>query len=152
MRTQVTDHYMGLGPFSTLSLHSVVKPMITWPENRQKMEPVQIAQAWGLLSQFPPFRYFPHFSGSWKHRLIIEYHVYIWQVAPQLSCGDTCQIWMWFKEYNRQFCKIRNFAYGEINERIFSNPHPRLVWIMLPDVSRFGIIVTYYSYHDVTKH
>ena len=27
---------------------------------------------------------------SLKHRLIIEYHIYIWQVAPQLSCCDTC--------------------------------------------------------------
>ena len=48
----------------------------------------------------------------------IEYHVYIWQVSPQLSCGDTCQIWMWFKEYNRYVCKIENFAYGEIKERL----------------------------------
>ena len=24
------------------------------------------------------------------------------------------------------FCHIENFAYGEINERSFSNPHPRL--------------------------
>ena len=23
------------------------------------------------------------------------------------------------------FCEIENFAYGEINERSFSNPHPR---------------------------
>ena len=28
-------------------------------------------------------------------KLTIEYHVYICQVPPQLSCGDTCQIWMW---------------------------------------------------------
>ena len=78
----------------------------------------------GLLSQFPPFRYFPNFSGWWKRTLAIEYHVYIWQVSPQLSCGDTCQIWMWFKESNRYFCKIENFAYGEINEQSFSNPDP----------------------------
>ena len=32
---------------------------------------------------------------------------------------------MWFMESNRYFCKIENFAYGEINERSFSNPHPR---------------------------
>ena len=32
---------------------------------------------------------------------------------------------MWFKEANIYFCKIENFAYGEINERSFSNPHPR---------------------------
>ena len=53
-----------------------------------------------------------------------EYRVYIWQVSPQLSCGDTCQIWMWFRESNRYLCKIENFAYREISERSFSNPHP----------------------------
>ena len=47
---------------------------------------------WGLLSQFPPFRYFPKFSTSSKHTLTIDYHVYIWQVSPQLSCGGTCLI------------------------------------------------------------
>ena len=40
-------------------------------------------------------------------------------------CGDTCQIWMWFEEFNMYFCHIENFAYGEINEWSFSNPHPR---------------------------
>ena len=52
----------------------------------------------------------------------IEYHVHIWQVLPQLSCGDTCQIWMWFKDCDRYFCEIENFAYGEIDERNFSIP------------------------------
>ena len=85
---------------------------------------INIDQGWGLLSQFSPFRYFPHFPLLSKQTLAIEYHVYIWQVSPQLSCGDTCQIWMWFKESNRYFCKIENFAYGEISERSFSNPHP----------------------------
>ena len=47
---------------------------------------------WGLLSQFLPFRCFPNFSALSKHTLTIEYHIYIWQVSPQLSCGDTCQI------------------------------------------------------------
>ena len=31
---------------------------------------------------------------------------------------------MWLKEFNRYLCNIENFAYGEINERNFSNPHP----------------------------
>ena len=83
------------------------------------------AQGWGLLSQFPPFRYFPNFSSLSKHILTVAYRVYIWQVSPQLSCGDTCQILMWFEESDMYFCKIENFAYGEINERSFSNPHPR---------------------------
>ena len=81
-------------------------------------------QGWGLLSWFPPFRYFPIFSQLSKHTLAVEYHVYIWQVSPQLSCGDTCQISMWFKESNRYFFKIEIFAYGEISERSFSNLHP----------------------------
>ena len=63
-----------------------------------------------------------------KQMFAIEYHVYTWQVSPQLSCGDTCQIWMWFRESNRYFCE--NFAYGEISERSFSNPHP---WWVTPD-------------------
>ena len=88
-------------------------------------------QGWGLLSQFPPFRHFPIFSSLSKHTLDIEYHVCIWQVSPQLSCGDTCQIWKWFKESNRHFCQVENLAYGEINERSFSNPHPCLAHVLL---------------------
>ena len=85
------------------------------------------SQGWGLLSQFPPFRHFPNFSALSKHTLDIKYYVHIWQVSPQLSCGDTFQIWMWFKESNSYFCKTENFAYGEINELSFSNPTPELV-------------------------
>ena len=71
-------------------------------------------QGWGLLIRFPPFSYFPNFSTSPKHMLAIGYHVHIWQVSPHLSCGDS-----------RYFCEIENFAYGEIDERSFRNPHPR---------------------------
>ena len=78
----------------------------------------------GLLSQFPPFRYFPNFSESQKHTLAIEYRVHIWQVSPQLRCGGTCQIWMWLKWSNRCIYKIEYSAYGEIKERSFNNPHP----------------------------
>ena len=87
---------------------------------------VTTAQGWGLLSQFPPFHYFPKFSSLPKHTLTVKYRIYIWQVSPQLSCGDTCQIWMWFKESNMYFCEIENFAYRsrEINKRSFSNPDP----------------------------
>ena len=93
-------------------------------------------QGWGLLSQFPPFRYFPNFSSLSKHTLTVKYRIYIWQVSPQLSCGDTCQIWMWFDESNMYFCEIENFAYGEINERSFSNPHPRLA-VSVPGTDNF---------------
>ena len=33
---------------------------------------------------------------------------------------------MWFKQFKRYFWQIEKFAYGEINERSFSNRHPRL--------------------------
>ena len=82
-------------------------------------------QGWGLLSQFPLFRYFPKIFFAVKTHFNVKYGVHIWQVSPQLGCGDTCQIWMWFEESNIYFCEIENFAYGEINERSFSNPHPR---------------------------
>ena len=52
----------------------------------------------------------------------IVYHVHIWQVLAQLSCGDTCQIWMWCKQSNRYLDRIKTFAFGEINERSFSTP------------------------------
>ena len=68
--------------------------------------------------------FFLNFSLLSKHILTVKYRIYIWQVSPQLSCGDTCQIWMWFDESNMYFCETENFAYGEINERSFSNPHP----------------------------
>ena len=67
----------------------------------------------GLLKQFYPFRYFPHFSASPKYVLAIVYHVHIWQVLPQSSCGDTRQIWMWCKE-SRCFDRIENVTNGAL--------------------------------------
>ena len=79
---------------------------------------------WGLLNQFSPFRYFPIFSEWLKHWLPVWHYIHIWQVSPQLSCGDTWQIWMWLKVSNLYFCQIEISCYGEINEQSFSNPHP----------------------------
>ena len=70
------------------------------------------------------FRYFLNFSALSGDTWSIEYHVDIWQVSPQLSCGGTCQIYTWFKESKRYFCQIENFACGEINEWSFSNTPP----------------------------
>ena len=53
----------------------------------------------GLLSQF-----LPAFSRSFRVKILITYamdcHVHIWQMSPQLCCGDIFQIWMWFKYSN----------------------------------------------------
>ena len=61
-----------------------------------------------LINQFPPFLYFPIFFTIEKYTLSVEYHVCIWQVSSQLSCGDSCQTWMWFNESNKHFCEIEN--------------------------------------------
>ena len=57
----------------------------------------------GYYANFLRFRFliFPNVSSLSKHILPFEYHVHIWQVSPQLSCGDTRQMWKWFKETNR---------------------------------------------------
>ena len=61
---------------------------------------------------------------------IVKTHVSYWISRLYLTGVAAAQLWwhlsdmMWFKESNRYFCKIENFAYGEINERSFSNPHP----------------------------
>ena len=86
--------------------------------NYSKLQPRGV----GSWANFDRTVIFPIFQLA--NTLAIEYHVYIWQVSSQLSCGDTCQIWMWFKESSRYFCKIENFVYGEITERSFSKPHP----------------------------
>ena len=39
------------------------------------------------ISSAPLFSYFFNIT---KYTLAIEYHVHIWQVSPQLNCGDTC--------------------------------------------------------------
>ena len=118
-----------------LSWPQCVKPQVG---QRANFDLIRWILGWGLLSQFPPFRYFPKFSSLSKHTLTVKYRVYIWQVSPQLSCGDTCQIWMWFEESNMYFCEIENFAYGEINERSFSNPHPRSLLVEAKDCGLFG--------------
>ena len=67
----------------------------------------------GLLSHFTPIRYFPFFLHREEPTCYPILHPYLTSV----SSADTWQIWIWFKESNRHFCKIENFACGKINER-----------------------------------
>ena len=90
-----------------------------------KRGPGFISSGVGVTEPISSIPLLSNFSTSLKYMSPIEYHIYIWQVSLQLSCGDTCQISMWCKESNRYFCMIENFAYGGINEGNFSNPHPR---------------------------
>ena len=77
---------------------------------------------WGSLNQLPSFRYFPFFYHL-NHWSAIEYHFHIWQLPPpQLNCGYPSNV----RVIHRidQLCKIKTFLNGELNKRIFSDPHP----------------------------
>ena len=93
-----------------------------WPPGRR--DTLDRTTGRGLPSQIPPFRYFLNFSTSPKHTFAIDYYVDIWQVSPQLGCSDPSKYKMWSKESSGYFFKMEIFAYGEINERGFSNPTP----------------------------
>ena len=58
----------------------------------------------GVTKSIFPFRYFPNSSERTKHLLHVWYHVGIWQVSPQLSCGDIWQIWTWLKVSDLYVC------------------------------------------------
>ena len=84
----------------------------------------RISRGGGLLSQFSLFHCFPSFSDLSKDWFPIKY-VHIWQMLLQLSCGDTCQIWMRLKKCSRYFCELKNFPYRKNNEWSFSTPPPQ---------------------------
>ena len=45
-------------------------------------------------------------------------------MSPQLSCGDTCQIWMRFKECKRYFCDISILLTEKLTNRDLVSPTP----------------------------
>ena len=67
------------------------------------------------ISSIPLFSQFYRIT---KHWLPIKYHIHIWQVSLQLSCSDTCQIWKWFSEHSRYFCRIENFLNRKIKRAV----------------------------------
>ena len=94
-KTLPVPPYNGKWSYNTLAFLNpfYTELIFSYPHCHQDFKRHLISWLWvELLSQFPPFRYFPNFSISSKHTLYIEYHVCIWQVSPQLSCGGTCQI------------------------------------------------------------
>ena len=63
-------------------------------------------------------------------------------MSLQLICGDICQIWMWFKEYDRYSCKIEKFVRKEINERNIGQDGQRFSCSRLCVLTRCGQCVT----------
>ena len=100
----------------------LTEPMMTWFTDASMQGLVSSQWSWGLLSQFSPFRYFPIFYEWWKQWLPEWYQVHIWQVSPQLSCGDTWKIWTCLKVSNLYCYWIIISRNGEINALVAPTP------------------------------
>ena len=61
-------------------------------------------QGVGVTKPISSIPLFYQFFPSSMFVLPAKYHIHIWQVLLQLSCGDSHQIWMWFKESHIYFC------------------------------------------------
>ena len=70
--------------------------------------------------------------------------IHIWQVSSQLSCGNTCPIWMWFKLSNRHFFKSELSPIREINDHTCYNPNSKVV-----NFHCFCLVVYKSSKHDI---
>ena len=54
----------------------------------------------------------------------VKYHIDITWLLLQLSCSNTCHIWMWFKSWNT-FTKAEISLTGKLGKVSFSIPQPR---------------------------
>ena len=64
--------------------------------------------------------FFSHFLSN--HLLSMDHCVHIWQVSPQLCCGDTCQIWIWFWGFERYLAKSIIALMEELLKGSFQSP------------------------------
>ena len=101
-------------------------------------------QGWGLLSQFPPFRYFLNFFS------IIKTHVFYWisrSFFDRCHCSLAVVAPVKYKcdsnNLRGTFARTKSFANGEIKEWSFSNPHLR---------SRMGIKVLVLKSSQLKHH
>ena len=67
-------------------------------------------QGWGLLKLRSLISPWAKYSISQKCPLGSLNHIHIWQVSPQLGCGDTWQIWTWYSIHNVCFDIVENIS------------------------------------------
>ena len=84
-----------------------------------RQDTTSLHESAGLFSQYISFCHFSDLSSLSRHWTSIDHSLFIWHVSPQLSCGDTCQIWMWFKYLTSHFIRSKI----SLAERNFSKPH-----------------------------
>ena len=79
----------------------------------------------GLLKFCSWIILFQEISIYQNSRLDTLNHNHIWQVSPQLSCGDTCQIWVWYFIDNVCFESAENLGKKKTNGgNWLSKSHP----------------------------
>ena len=83
----------------SISLHGILHTAM-----RGSMIFTQIPRDGGFLKPISFFSLLSTFSELAKYCVLIEYRVPIWEISPQLSCGDTCQIWTLLKGLKRYIC------------------------------------------------
>ena len=82
----------------------------------------------GLLKFCSWIILFQEISIYQNSRLDTLNHNHIWQVSPQLSCGDTCQIWVWYFIDNVCFESAENLGKKKQTEEIgLANPTPGVI-------------------------
>ena len=57
-------------------------------------------------------------------------------MSPQLSCGNTCQIWTWYSRGNQCFGNGGKSGNKRNGWNWFSNPHPKTVLRLPGSISR----------------
>ena len=65
---------------------------------------------WGLLKLCSSISPSAKVSIWQKYLLHSLNLIHVWQVSLQLSCGDTCQIWMWYSIANMYFCDVEKLG------------------------------------------
>ena len=106
-----------IGCFTSYKLSPLLPDTVSQPEGSLSamwLSPMWWDLEWGLLDRFHPFWSFRHLSEIvivwyivWKYCLPVEYHVHIWQVSSQLSCGDTWQTCVGLEGSNKYFYKSK---------------------------------------------
>ena len=62
-------------------------PDVIWAHNLAEGSRLH---GWGPLSQFCPLVIFPIIQSYQNTGYLMEYHVHIWQISPQLRWGNNC--------------------------------------------------------------
>ena len=104
-KSDTTRNPLGISPSIVKQLHSINQDggdiMNKNTYMYMKIVFFNQLQGWGLLKLRSLIAPLAKFSILLKYLSDYLHQIHIWQVSPQLSCGDTCQIWTWYSIGNQ---------------------------------------------------